>query len=73
MAPLDVLQPKLAFLLGMVAFLRPSDFSRISLLSASVDSSTQCLKFHVVASKERRNQVRIIKPFLVHPHRDVRL
>ena len=71
--PLASLQPKLAFLLGLSGFMRPSDLARISLLSASVDSNSQCLTFNVIAPKERRGGVRIIKPFLFHSHQDSRL
>ncbi|KAG1229910.1 hypothetical protein G6F35_002007 [Rhizopus arrhizus] len=70
---LTLLQQKLAFLLGMVALLRPSDLARISLLSAKVDPQSGILTFDIVAPKERRNQVRIIKPFHIHPHPDTRL
>lgn len=70
---LTLLQQKLAFLLGMVALLRPSDLARISLLSAKVDHQSGILTFDIVAPKERRNQVRIIKPFHIHPHPDTRL
>ncbi|KAG2206082.1 hypothetical protein INT47_003731 [Mucor saturninus] len=72
-APLASLQPKLAFLLGLSGFMRPSDLARISLLSASVDLNSHCLTFNVIAPKERRGGVRIIKPFLFHPHQDSRL
>ncbi|KAI8362741.1 hypothetical protein EDC96DRAFT_444821, partial [Choanephora cucurbitarum] len=61
---LSTLQQKLAFILGLVAFLRPSDLACISLYSVSFPDN--CLYFLVVASKERW----IIKPFLVHPHSD---
>lgn len=67
------LQPKLAFLLGMAGFMRPSDLHRISRSSAVVDPVTKCLTFMVVAPKERRNGVRIVKPYLIHPHSDSRL
>ncbi|KAG1458880.1 hypothetical protein G6F56_006289 [Rhizopus delemar] len=70
---LSLLQPKLAFLLGMVALLRPSDLARISLLSAKVDPQLGIFQFDIVAPKERRNQVRIIKPYNIHPHPDTRL
>ncbi|KAI8971089.1 hypothetical protein BDB01DRAFT_812211 [Pilobolus umbonatus] len=71
--PLASLQPKLFFLLGLSGFMRPSDLARISLLSASVDSNSQCLTFNVVAPKERRGGVRITKPFLFDSHQDSRL
>ncbi|KAG1435959.1 hypothetical protein G6F56_013758 [Rhizopus delemar] len=57
----------------MVALLRPSDLARISLLSAKVDPQLGILQFDIVAPKERRNQVRIIKPYHIHPHPDTRL
>ncbi|KAG1038061.1 hypothetical protein G6F43_012748 [Rhizopus delemar] len=70
---LSTLQSKLAFLLGMVAFLRPSDLARISLLSVATDSAHGTISFNIVAPKERRNKIRIIKPFLIHSHHDPRL
>ena len=64
------LQIKLAFLLSMAAFLRPSDLERIPFGSCSVDRSTGALTFSVVAPKEKRKGRRIIKPYTIHPHRD---
>ena len=66
-APLAPLQQKLAFLLAMVCFLRPSDLHRISLYSALVDSVCGSLTFTVVAPKERRKSRRILKPFTIYP------
>lgn len=61
------LQQKLAFLLAMAAFLRPSDLARIPYSSCSI-LDTGCLTFNVVAPKETRGKRRIIKPFTIHPH-----
>jgi len=61
------LQQKLAFLLAMAAFLRPSDLARIPFSSCSI-STDGCLRFEVVAPKETRGKRRIIKSFRVHPH-----
>lgn len=58
---------KLAFLLAMAAFLRPSDLARIPYSSCSILGSGG-LRFQVVAPKETRAKRRIIKPFTVHPH-----
>ncbi|KAI8378312.1 hypothetical protein BD560DRAFT_325504, partial [Blakeslea trispora] len=68
---LSLLQQKLAFLLGMVAFHHASDFARTSLLLPSFPNN--CLSFVVIALKERRNGIRIIKPFLVHPYSNASL
>ncbi|KAG0780590.1 hypothetical protein G6F16_012240 [Rhizopus arrhizus] len=62
-----LLQQKLAFLLAMAAFLRPSDMARIPFTSCSI-SENGCLLLQVVAPKETRGKRRIIKPFSVHPH-----
>ncbi|KAG1135094.1 hypothetical protein G6F38_013055 [Rhizopus arrhizus] len=64
---LQLLQQKLAFLLAMSAFLRPSDLARIPFASCGI-STSGCLLFQVVAPKETRKKRRIIKPFTVHPH-----
>lgn len=50
--------------------MRPSDLHRISFCSAKVNPSTTVLTFEVVSPKERRQGVRIIKPFMIHPHTD---
>ncbi|KAL7329798.1 hypothetical protein PS15p_212273 [Mucor circinelloides] len=63
-----LIQQKLAFLLAMAAFLRPSDLARIPFSSCTVDSNSGCLKFHVVSPKETRSEGRIIKPFTIRPH-----
>ncbi|EIE86006.1 hypothetical protein G6F46_013034 [Rhizopus delemar] len=70
--PLSHLQQKLAFLLGMVAFLRPSDLHRIDFETANVqvEQNRKCLSFQVVAPKERRGGRRIIKPFRIYSHHD---
>ncbi|KAG0752082.1 hypothetical protein G6F24_013815 [Rhizopus arrhizus] len=65
---LGSLQKKLAFLLAMTAFLRPSDLARIPYASCRVNSDDGCLLFQVVSPKETRNGRRIIKPFRVHPY-----
>ncbi|CEG84682.1 hypothetical protein RMATCC62417_18450 [Rhizopus microsporus] len=46
---LPQLQTKTAFLLGMAAFLRPSDLARIFLLSATVPEVTQNLFYNIFA------------------------
>ncbi|KAG1257581.1 hypothetical protein G6F68_009238 [Rhizopus microsporus] len=70
--PLPHLQQKLAFLLGMAAFLRPSDLHRIDFAAANIEIERNCqyLSFQVVAPKERRAGRRIIKPFRVYSHQD---
>ncbi|PHZ08111.1 uncharacterized protein RHIMIDRAFT_242065 [Rhizopus microsporus ATCC 52813] len=64
---LSQIQQKLAFLLGMTAFLRPSDLHHIDFTTASVTegNNQRFLSFNVVASKEKRGGQRIIKPFRV--------
>ncbi|KAG1059853.1 hypothetical protein G6F57_016396 [Rhizopus arrhizus] len=70
--PLPHLQQKLAFLLGVAAFLRPSDLHRIDFTTANIEieRNRQCLSFQFVAPKERRAGRRIIKPFRVYSHQD---
>ncbi|KAG1143706.1 hypothetical protein G6F37_006510 [Rhizopus arrhizus] len=65
---IKLLQQKLAFLLAMVAFLRPSDLAQIPFSSCEVHESDGYLKFQVVSPKETRKKRRIVKPFTVHPH-----
>jgi hypothetical protein len=65
---LKLLQQKLAFLLAMAAFLRPSDLARIPYSSCNVRPTDGCLNFTVVSPKETRRKRRIIKPFTIHPH-----
>ncbi|KAG1276268.1 hypothetical protein G6F66_012584 [Rhizopus arrhizus] len=66
------LQQKLAFLLGMAAFLRPSDLRRIDFAAAyiEIERNRQYLSFQVVAPKERRAGRRIIRPFRLYNHQD---
>ncbi|KAG2228482.1 hypothetical protein INT48_008098, partial [Thamnidium elegans] len=64
---LKPLQQKLAFLLSMAAFLRPSDLARIPFSSCNIRPEGS-LTFQVVAPKETRKKRRIIKSFTVHPH-----
>ncbi|CEP18503.1 hypothetical protein [Parasitella parasitica] len=64
---IKLLQQKLAFLLAMAAFLRPSDLARIPYVSCSITDGG-CFNFNVVAPKETRNKRRIIKSFKIHPH-----
>lgn len=64
---LKSLQQKLAFLLSMAAFLRPSDLARIPFSSCNIRPDGS-LTFQVVAPKETRKKRRIIKSFTVHPH-----
>jgi hypothetical protein len=67
---LSRIQQKLAFLLGMAAFLRPSDLRRIDFATASVteENNQRFLSLNVVAPKEKRGGQRIIKPFRVYSH-----
>ncbi|KAG1136528.1 hypothetical protein G6F37_012175 [Rhizopus arrhizus] len=65
---LGSLQKKLAFVLAMTTFLRPSDLARILYASCRVNRDDGCLLFQVVSPKETRNGRRIIKPFRVHPY-----
>ena len=60
------LQSKLAFLLGITCFLRPSDLQRIPLSSVRVTDSI--LSFEVHCPKEKRKRRRIIKSFQVKAH-----
>lgn len=69
----SLLQKKLAFLLAMAAFLRPSDLARIPFDSCKVDPSDDCMHFKAASPKERRKKRRIIKDFRVHPHQDKEL
>jgi hypothetical protein len=62
------LQQKLAFLLAMAAFMRPSDLARIPFASCRISDSGNLL-LQVVAPKETRKKRRIIKPYTIHPHR----
>jgi hypothetical protein len=66
--PWSLLQSKLAFLLGVATFLRPSDLARISLESCKI--SVSHLSFQVVAPKETRQRRRIIKDYTVRSHSD---
>ena len=66
---IKLLQQKLAFLLSMAAFLRPSDLARIPFSSCNIRAADGCLTFQVVSPKETRNKRRIIKPFTIHPHK----
>jgi hypothetical protein len=70
---ISLLQQKLAFLLAMAAFLRPSDLARIPFDSCKVTPSDGCLHFKVVSPKERRKKRKIVKDFRVHPHQDKEL
>ncbi|KAG2190858.1 hypothetical protein INT47_001454, partial [Mucor saturninus] len=66
------LQSKLAFLLGVTCFLRPSDLHRIPLSSVLI-SQSNTLSFEVNCPKEKRNRRRIIRSFQVKAHLDQRL
>lgn len=66
--PWSMLQSKLAFLLGVTTFMRPSDLARISLDSCKISGSH--LFFQVVAPKETRQRRRIIKDYTVRSHTD---
>ncbi|RCH83416.1 hypothetical protein CU097_004140, partial [Rhizopus azygosporus] len=67
--PLPFLQKKLAFLLAMAAFLRPSDLRRVDLQSADINDSFQ-LTSQVDSPKETRDHRCIIKPFTIFPNQD---
>ncbi|KAI9018760.1 hypothetical protein CLU79DRAFT_705420 [Phycomyces nitens] len=58
---------KLAFLLGVSCFLRPSDLQRIPLSSVSLPTEST-LSFEVHCPKEKRRRRRVIKSFLVKAH-----
>ncbi|EIE78258.1 hypothetical protein RO3G_02962 [Rhizopus delemar RA 99-880] len=62
------LQAKLAFLLGVTCFLRPSDLQRIPYRSIQVSPNSASLYFEVHAPKEKRNRRLIIKSFTVKAH-----
>ncbi|KAG1178037.1 hypothetical protein G6F36_010725 [Rhizopus arrhizus] len=68
--PFPDLQRKLAFLLALTCFLRPSDLARIPYSSVTLDPSQSFMTFDVVAPKERRKRRRIIKTFKVKAHTD---
>ncbi|KAG1443181.1 hypothetical protein G6F46_012854 [Rhizopus delemar] len=67
------LQAKLAFLLGVTCFLRPSDLQRIPYRSIQVSPNSASLYFEVHAPKEKRNRRLIIKSFTVKAHVQVSL
>lgn len=69
----SLLQRKLAFLLGVTCFLRPSDLQRIPFSSVSVSVNNTTLSFEVHCPKEKRNRRRIIKSFTVKAHLNQRL
>ncbi|KAG2221841.1 hypothetical protein INT45_003555 [Circinella minor] len=62
------LQRKLAFLLGVACFFRPSDLQRIPLASVQVSSDLTFLSLEVHCPKEKRHGRRIIKSFQVRAH-----
>ncbi|ORE07689.1 hypothetical protein BCV72DRAFT_226292 [Rhizopus microsporus var. microsporus] len=64
---LSRLQMKLAFLLGVTCFLRPSDLHRIPFSSTKV-TNTGSLYFEVHCPKEKRKHRRIIKSVKVKEH-----
>ncbi|KAI9020979.1 hypothetical protein CLU79DRAFT_861856, partial [Phycomyces nitens] len=66
--PLAPLSRKTAFLVAMAAFLRPSDLSRLQLLSARVDPSSGALSFDILGPKEWRNGRRIVKTIAIQHH-----
>ncbi|KAI8636524.1 hypothetical protein BD408DRAFT_355474 [Parasitella parasitica] len=67
---IKLLQQKLAFLLAMAAFLRPSDLARIPFASCSISGNGRLL-LHVVAPKETRGKqlcpVQCFKALCNHP------
>ncbi|CEP11528.1 hypothetical protein [Parasitella parasitica] len=62
-----LLQQKLAFVMAMAAFLRPSDLVRIPFASCTILDNGR-LRFQAVSPKETRGKRGIIKPFTLHPH-----
>ncbi|KAG2209026.1 hypothetical protein INT45_008135 [Circinella minor] len=66
---IELLTAKLAWLLAMVGFLRPSDLERIDLTQCSI-SSDDILSLVIVAPKEKRCGIRITKTVVIHPHSD---
>ncbi|KAI8880744.1 hypothetical protein K501DRAFT_335170 [Backusella circina FSU 941] len=62
------LQGKLAFLLGVACFFRPSDLQRIPFTSVSMSSDLNSLSLEVHCPKEKRRGRRIIKTFQVCAH-----
>jgi hypothetical protein len=64
------LQSKLAFLLAVTCFLRPSDLVRIPLSSIQVSSNSTTLTFEVHCPKEKRARRKIIKSFQVKAHKE---
>ncbi|KAG1393181.1 hypothetical protein G6F60_011647 [Rhizopus arrhizus] len=65
------LQGKLAFLLGVACFFRPSDLQRIPFASVNVSSDLTSLSLEVHCPKEKRRGRRIIKTFQVCAHTQV--
>jgi hypothetical protein len=61
-------QNKLAFLLGVTCFLRPSDLHRIPLSSVKLSNNSTLLSFDVSCPKEKRARRSIIKSFEVQAH-----
>ncbi|OBZ91550.1 hypothetical protein A0J61_00405 [Choanephora cucurbitarum] len=59
---------KLAFLLNVAAFLRPSDLARMPLASCTV--APDRFTFQVVSPKETSGCRSIIKNYAIHLHRD---
>ncbi|PHZ14533.1 uncharacterized protein RHIMIDRAFT_303989 [Rhizopus microsporus ATCC 52813] len=68
--PIVHLQKKLSFLLGMTAFLHPSEFHRTDFSTAAIktDSGRHFLFLQVIAPKEKHGGQRIVKPFQVYSH-----
>ncbi|KAG2215403.1 hypothetical protein INT45_010423 [Circinella minor] len=64
---LATLQSKLAFLLGVTCFLRPSDLQRIRLASVSISDSS-IFSFEVHSPKEKHKRRQIIKSFQLKSH-----
>ncbi|KAG1456001.1 hypothetical protein G6F46_007803 [Rhizopus delemar] len=62
------IQGKLAFLLGVTCFLRPSVLHRIPFNSVSLNPTAQTIYFEVHCPKEKRKRRSIIKSFLVRAH-----
>ncbi|KAI9028906.1 hypothetical protein CLU79DRAFT_680229, partial [Phycomyces nitens] len=63
----------LAPLSQKTAFLRPSDLSRLQLLSAQVDPSLGALSFDILGPKEWRNGRRIVKTIAIQRHSSLSL
>ncbi|KAI8091723.1 hypothetical protein BDF21DRAFT_459397 [Thamnidium elegans] len=67
------LQSKLAFLLAVTCFLRPSDLHRIPINSMKIENNNTELSFDVNCPKEKRDRRMIVKIFQVKAHQEPHL